>query len=222
MAITTTTGTRAATAPLTLMRAVTSAHTTMSETDHAECAASPARCHELLSDPGRHPGGVEGFAHHEQRGDVDDGRVTEAAERLVEVEHAGGPERQRDAPKATTATGIRFQTNRTTAPPRIEERDGALGHQRRRPIRGHRPPRAAGVVQSESTERAEKRTRGRRRRRDRPRSRPRRRPRARPRTPGRTRPPAPRRRGCRARRATDLVGSGPEVVMCPPCQIVAG
>ena len=197
MAITTTTGTRAATAPLTLMRAVTSAHTTITRpTTRDPRVAGPL--HELLSDPRRHPGGVEGLAHHEQRGDVDDGRVTEPAERFVEVEHSGGPERQRDR-EGDDRDGDPVPHEQDHRSAEDQERDGALGHQPRWPIRGQPTAGAADVVQSESTAARRRRGPGHRRRTDPPRSRPRRRPTALPRSPGRTRPPAPRRRGRRAR-----------------------
>lgn len=50
-----------------------------------------------LADPGGHPGGVEGLTHHEQRGDVDDDRVAESCQRLLEGERAGQIESDRDS-----------------------------------------------------------------------------------------------------------------------------
>ena len=41
---------------------------------------------QLLAGPCRHAGGVESFAHDEERGDEDYGRVAEAGESLVEGE----------------------------------------------------------------------------------------------------------------------------------------
>ena len=60
------------------------------------CAARPDPADQLLPRPGRHSRRVERLADDEERRDEDDRRVAEACECLVETEHAGRPERERD------------------------------------------------------------------------------------------------------------------------------
>ena len=95
VATTTTTGMRAATAPLTLIRAVRSATRTQTVTTN-RCTPPAAAFDDLLSDPGGHPGRVEGLADDEEAGDEHDGRVAEARQSLTKIENAGEPERYRD------------------------------------------------------------------------------------------------------------------------------
>ena len=176
MAITTTTGTRAATAPLTLMSAVTSAQITMIERRPPAIGPSPARATSCWPTQAVTPGGVERLAHDEQRGDVDHGRIAEPAERLVEVEHVRGPERRAPRAMATTATGSRFQTKRTTAPPRIRNVMVLSAMQVSGRPAGDDRARRADVGQSDPAARADQHeARGRRRRRCPRRARPRRR-----------------------------------------------
>ena len=52
---------------------------------------------ELLAGPRRDAGRVEGLADDEQRGDVHDGGITEPGQRLIDVEDAGRPQRERGA-----------------------------------------------------------------------------------------------------------------------------
>ena len=58
--------------------------------------ALPHSCGQLLPRPGRDPGCVQALADDEERSDEDDGRVTEACERLLEVEHTRRPQRERN------------------------------------------------------------------------------------------------------------------------------
>ena len=115
--ITTTTGSSAATAPLTLMSAVSTAD----EEHHQHEQPRPARARpvdQLLARPRGDAGRVEALADHEQRGDEQDRRVAEAGQRLSSV-RTPVAHRTSAAPIATTSTGHRFQTNRTTTAARI-------------------------------------------------------------------------------------------------------
>ena len=95
-AITTTTGTRAATEPLGLIRAVSRATTTMVRTS-SRVRLAPARAISCCPTQAVTPVDVQGLADHEEGGDEDDRGVAEAGEGLVEGEHAGGVEGQRRA-----------------------------------------------------------------------------------------------------------------------------
>ncbi len=95
-AVTTTTGKSAATAPFTLISAVSTAHSQHHQHEQPPMTRSGV-VDELLAGPRRDPGRVEGLADDEQRGDVDDGGITEPGERLVDVEHACRPQRERRA-----------------------------------------------------------------------------------------------------------------------------
>ena len=95
-AVTATTGSSAATAPLTLISAVTHGDEQQHQHDQPRPALADPR-DELLPGPRRHAGRVERLADDEQRRDEDHRRVAEARERLVEVEHVGRPQRQRRA-----------------------------------------------------------------------------------------------------------------------------
>ncbi len=60
-------------------------------------APAPARVpHHHLPDPGRDARRVERLGDYEQRRDQDDGRVGEPRERLLQRDHIGRPQRQRD------------------------------------------------------------------------------------------------------------------------------
>ena len=50
---------------------------------------------EPLADPGRGAGRVQALADHEQRRDEQHRRVAETGDRLVQRQHAGGPQRER-------------------------------------------------------------------------------------------------------------------------------
>ena len=80
-AMTTTTGSSAATAPLTLISAVSRATSSIVSTSR-RVRLCPARGDQMLARPGGHAGRFEARADDEQRRDEDDGGVAEAAERL--------------------------------------------------------------------------------------------------------------------------------------------
>ena len=52
---------------------------------------------QKLAGPGGHTGNIEPRADDEQRGDEDDRGIAKAAERLLELKHAGRPQRERRA-----------------------------------------------------------------------------------------------------------------------------
>ena len=91
--MTTTTGSSAATAPLTLIRAVSPATSSIIRTS-SRVRLSPTRAMSCWPGPGRDAGGVEALADDEQRRDEDDRRVAEPGQRLGQVEDAREVERQ--------------------------------------------------------------------------------------------------------------------------------
>ena len=112
-ASTTTTGSSAATAPLTLMSAVIAAtNSIVSTTSRVRSVARPIE--QLLAGPCRHPGSVERLADHEQRGDEQHRSVAEAGQRLVRGRARPSPiaTARRSAPRCrpapcSTRTGSR-------------------------------------------------------------------------------------------------------------------
>ena len=92
--MTTTTGSSAATAPLTLMSAVRPATSSIIRTSR-RVRLSPTLAMSSWPAHAVTPGRVEALADDEQGRDEQDGRVAEAGERLVEVEDARDPQGQR-------------------------------------------------------------------------------------------------------------------------------
>ena len=95
VAITTIIGTRAATAPLGVMTADSTAHrisTNATRRVGSERAARTSR----WPGPGRHAAGVERLGDHEERRDEQDGGIAEAGERLLQRHHAGRVQGERD------------------------------------------------------------------------------------------------------------------------------
>ena len=90
-------------------------------------AAVTGRLDQLLARPRGDPGGVERFADHEQRRDEDHRGIAEARERLLEVEHPGRPQRQRDADRDD---GRRHAARREHHHDRRQDqvRDGGVAH----------------------------------------------------------------------------------------------
>ena len=115
----------------------------MIEDDHPR-AARRRPAPQLLSHPGRHPGGVERLADHEQGGDVDrrSGRRTRPGPRRGRARP--WPTATATTPIATTATGSRFHTNRTTAPPRTRNVMVLSAIRVESPVRGDGPRRRGG------------------------------------------------------------------------------
>ena len=92
--MTTTTGRRAATEPLRLISAVSTAISSIIRTS-SRVRLSPACRIRNWPVQAVTPVASSAGADHEQRGDEDHRRIAEPGERLAEVEHARGPERER-------------------------------------------------------------------------------------------------------------------------------
>ena len=104
------------------------------EDDQPRPALARAR-DQLLPGPRRHAGGVERLADDEQRGDEEHRRVAEAGERCVEVEHAGRPQRERDAERDERDREA-VPDEQRRPPAEHEEGDRAVAHAR--PAAGRR------------------------------------------------------------------------------------
>ena len=93
LATTTVTGSSAAAAPLGVMKALSTAASTITA---ANSRVAPGACSldQHLAGPGGHPGGLQALAHHEQGGDEDDHRIAESAQRRAGVQHAGEVQRE--------------------------------------------------------------------------------------------------------------------------------
>ena len=109
-ASTTTTGSSAATAPLTLISAESTPQKSIISTMSRKRLA-PAPRASTCPVQAVSPVFSSAAADHEERGDEDRRRVAEAGERLVEREDAGRPERH-GAADADAITGSRSQTKR--------------------------------------------------------------------------------------------------------------
>ena len=94
--MTTTTGNSAATAPLTLINAVSNATMVIMRTIR-RARLCPAWAIRPCPAHARHTGGIEASADDEQRCDEYDRGVAESAQRLGEIEHASEIQRERRA-----------------------------------------------------------------------------------------------------------------------------
>ena len=109
-AITTTTGSSAATAPLTLIRPSAPATSSIIRTSsRVRLVARPVD--ELLAGPRRHAGRVEALADDEQRRDEDDRRVAEPGERLARGRGCPSPTGRARRRWRRCPTGTRPETN---------------------------------------------------------------------------------------------------------------
>ena len=96
-AITTTTGSSAATAPLTLISAVSSATSRPVSTSSRVRLSSPAPAISSCPAQAVTPVRSSARADDEQRGDEDHGRIAEPGQGLGQRQDAGGPQGDRDA-----------------------------------------------------------------------------------------------------------------------------
>ena len=119
-AIRTTTGVSAATEALTVMNAVTRATTAIVSTT-TRVRSFPTRAISAWPDERRHTGRLERLADDEERGDEEDGRVAEARQRLLQVEHARRPQRERGPDRRRPRRGCGPRRRRPRRRPRTRK-----------------------------------------------------------------------------------------------------
>ena len=125
-AVTTTTGTSAATAPLTLMNAVSTAHISIISTSRRRLL-SPARATSCCPAHAVTPVASRASLTTNSDGDEQHRRIAEPGERLVEIEDVGRPQRQCRA-DGDDLDRHQVGDEEHDDPGEDEEHDRAVGH----------------------------------------------------------------------------------------------